>query len=807
MKQILINSEELQVRVAVVEDGTLQDFFMERTNKDRIVGSIYKGKIKNLEPSLQAAFVDIGVGKNAFLHYWDMLPATLEKLEGDGEDDDEPPAKNSHEPGHLCAECAGEEGEDQAEPEDAETPPSEAKADGEPATVLPAPRQGKKERGSLAKGLVPLEKSQPKGLIPLSKPKAEHGEEPKSGDPAPAAEEPKAEPTAPEAPAAEDTPVVEHIDVDENPRPLPEEQSGRGRDQNPRRPQGQNNNGGNGQRNGNQPPRGERNNGEENSEHRRRRRRRGRGGNAGQQAANGEARGPRKPGVFRRILETLFPGLKRSRLENGKPQQGQQQGQGGRAAAGKGGAQGRLTANSGKNELLPLTPNGKTPAVKGQQQGQGQPQGKVEKLPKPEKEKEQHPKKHEKKGYTVDDIPNLFHVDQEILVQVTKGPIGTKGARVTTNLSIPGRYLVLLPNCPHVGISRRVEDREERSRLKQMVRTILPPNTGVICRTEGVGLKKEHFQRDLQMLMDAWHKAEDTAAKHRAPVCVYQEPALVERTLRDNLTQDIDEIVCDTREAYELAQEMLKRFDRQDSIQVKLYSNPTPIFIKYGISQQIEGISNRKVPLPSGGYLCIDETEALIAIDVNTGKNRSGKDQPETILATNMEAVKEIARQLRLRNIGGLVVLDLIDMRSRKDQMAVYRAFKQYTAEDHARIKIYPISGLGLLEMSRQRESESLESTIYEDCPYCRGRGLIKTATSVSVEIQRRLNELLARKKDVQHFVITVHPKILERLRTVDHKVMNAMAAEYNRQLTFNASPELHIEAFHIADKDTGKVF
>ncbi len=818
MKQILINSEELQVRVAVVEDGTLQDFFMERTNKDRIVGSIYKGKIKNLEPSLQAAFVDIGVGKNAFLHYWDMLPATLEKLEGDGEDDDEPPAKNTHEPEHLCAECADEEGEAPAESVEGDDA-SETKSAEEPTPVLPQPPQGKKEHASLAKGLVPLEKSQPKGLIPLSKPKTEHPEPPKAAE-EPAAEAPKtaeepaaaAAPEAPKAAPEEPAPVVEHIDVDENPRPLPEEQSGRGRDQNSRRPQGPNGNGGNGQRNGNgnQLPRGERNNGDENGEHRRRRRRRGRGGNGGQQQSqNGGAKGARKPGVFRRILEALFPGLKRNRLDGGRVQGQQQPGQGARGVTGKGSDKGGLTANSGKNELLPLTPNGKAPGVKGQQQPQSgaQPQGKLEKLPKPDKEKEQHPKKQEKKGYTVEDIPNLFHVDQEILVQVTKGPIGTKGARVTTNLSIPGRYLVLLPNCPHVGISRRVEDREERSRLKQMVRSILPQNTGVICRTEGVGLKKEHFQRDLQMLMDAWHKAEDTAAKRRAPVCVYQEPALVERTLRDNLTQDIDEIVCDTREAYELAQEMLKRFDRQDSIQVKLYSNPTPIFIKYGISQQIEGISNRKVPLPSGGYLCIDETEALIAIDVNTGKNRSGKDQPETILATNMEAVKEIARQLRLRNIGGLVVLDLIDMRSRKDQMAVYRAFKQYTAEDHARIKIYPISGLGLLEMSRQRESESLESTIYEDCPYCRGRGLIKTATSVSVEIQRRLNELLARKKDVQHFVITVHPKILERLRTVDHKVMNAMAAEYNRQLTFNASPELHIEAFHIADKDTGKVF
>ncbi len=780
MKQILINSEELQVRVAVVEDGTLQDFFMERTNKDRIVGSIYKGKIKNLEPSLQAAFVDIGVGKNAFLHYWDMLPATLEKLEGEGEEDDEPPVKPGQERAEADQASNAEEDstfDPPAPPEARKGKEEEGEEEEEQAPVASKPALPKEmvlngqrdtsQDTTLTKGLLPLEKGQ-KGLIPLAKP-------------------------APEKPQEEELPPVT---TDENPPPLAEEIAGKPREG--RRNGGQPRNSGNangGAGAAKNPAAGEEASAGASTSHRRRRRRsRGvREGVSGVESSP-DAQGSKKPGVFRRVLEKLFPFLGKSRPQ-GKGKEGAPSAPGKETPRPSQG----LTANSGKNELLPLTPGGKAPV----QKPAGQT-AKLEKLPKGEKEK---PKKPEKKGYTVEDIPNLFHVDQEILVQVTKGPIGTKGARVTTNLSIPGRYLVLLPNCPHVGISRRVEDREERSRLKQMIRTILPPNTGVICRTEGVGLKREYFQRDLQMLMDAWHKAEDTAAKRRAPVCVYQEPALVERTLRDNLTQDIDEIVCDTKEAYNLALEMLQRFDRQDSIKVKLYSNPTPIFIKYGISQQIEGISNRKVPLPSGGYLCIDETEALIAIDVNTGKNRSGKDQPETILATNMEAVKEIARQLRLRNIGGLVVLDLIDMRSRKDQMAVYRAFKQYTAEDHARIKIYPISGLGLLEMSRQRESESLESTIYEDCPYCKGRGLIKTATSVSVEIQRRLNELLARKKDVQHFVITVHPKILERLRTVDHKVMNAMAAENNRQLTFNASPELHIEAFHIADKDTGKVF
>ncbi len=813
MKQILINSEELQVRVAVVEDGTLQDFFMERTNKDRIVGSIYKGKIKNLEPSLQAAFVDIGVGKNAFLHYWDMLPATLEKLEGDGDDDDEPvkpgqeradadlantadeddtydpPAPPQYDHAAASAQDEAEEAEDaqhEASCQCEECHNEKAVAEEEvieAEVVTPAPETAPQQEDQLAKGLLPLTDGK-SGLIPLAKPQAPVEET------APAVAE--------ESPAPAATAPVEQIVVDENPRPEALEQS----EGNAPRREGNNRGNNQAQRpNNGQPGNRPNNNGQQqsnnqggNGEGGNHRRRRHRGHGNRENGANNVERNnsAKRPGIFRRILETLFPALKRSRLatpQNGPQRQPQPKQQGG------------LTSNSGKGELVPLTPNGKTGTLKPLQPGQPQ-QPKMEKLPKPEK-----PKKPEKKGPTVEDIPNLFQVDQEILVQVTKGPIGTKGARVTTNLSIPGRYLVLLPNCPHVGISRRVEDKEERSRLKQMIRTILPPNMGVICRTEGAGLKREHFQRDLQMLMDAWHKAEETAAKRRAPVCVYQEPALVERTLRDSLTQDIDEIVCDTKEAFDLATEMLRRFDRQDSIKVKLYQNPAPIFIKYGISQQIEGISNRKVPLPSGGYLCIDETEALIAIDVNTGKNRSGKDQPETILATNMEAVKEIARQLRLRNIGGLVVLDLIDMRSRKDQMAVYRAFKQYTAEDHARIKLYPISGLGLLEMSRQRESESLESTMYEDCPYCKGRGLIKTATSVSVEIQRRLNELLARKKDVQHFVITVHPKILERLRTADHKVMNAMAAEHNRQLTFNASPELHIEAFHIADKETGKVF
>ena len=786
MKQIIINSEELQVSVAVVEDGKLQDYFMERNNKDRIVGSIYKGRIKNLEPSLQAAFVDIGVGKNAFLHYWDMLPATQEMLEDgdeDDADDDSAPAEPDTPP----------EGKPAPEAPAAQAAPEAQKAaPPPPAPAEPAPQPEKPLFPARPQGLIPLTPRKPAPAAPEA-PAAPATPEAQAAQPAqeaPAAQPAAEAPASPVEPVPEVPPQVVSSELPENPPPQQQ--------QAPKDGQGQGQSQGQGQ------------GGQEGGGHRRRRRggwrhrrdaQEGAGAGAGAGVAPSQAP---KPGFFRRLCEKLLPGLFRPKAVPVVPQQPQNAGGKNRPnAPAKGqlvpltptGKEGREKEKGGeerKGQLVPLTPTGKD--------GQSSQGGKRN-----ERKQERRP---EKKGPTVEDIPNLFKPDQEILVQVTKGPIGTKGARVTTNLSIPGRYLVLLPNCTHVGVSRRVEDHEERNRLKQMVKTLtLPPNMGVICRTVGAGLKREHFQRDLDMLLDAWKKGEETAARRRAPVCIYQEPALEERVLRDCLTQDIDEIICDTKDAYDRALAMLRRFDRQDSVKLKLYSNPTPVFIKYGLGQQIENIFNRKVMLPSGGYLCIDETEALIAIDVNTGKNRSGKDQPETILETNLEAVKEIARQLRLRNIGGLVVLDLIDMRSRKDQMAVFRAFKQYTSEDHARIKLYPISGLGLLEMSRQRESESLESTMYEDCPHCKGRGLIKTSTSVSVEIQRRLNELLARKKDVEHFVIAVHPKVLERLKTADRKVMDAMAAEYSRQLSFVANAAQHEEEYHITDRATGKEF
>jgi ribonuclease G len=406
---------------------------------------------------------------------------------------------------------------------------------------------------------------------------------------------------------------------------------------------------------------------------------------------------------------------------------------------------------------------------------------------------------------TVEQIPELFKVGQDVLVQVTKGPIGNKGARVTTNLSIPGRYLVLLPSSTHVGVSKKVESREERERLREILtRLELPEGMGIICRTVGAGRSEEQFRSDLSMLLETWRELEETARTKAAPCCVYQEPSLPERTLRDLLTEDVDEVVTDAKEIAELATALVRRFSRAERVKVRLYRNPRPLFEHYGLRDQIERIFRRQVELPGGGHLCVDETEALIAIDVNSGRNRSGKDHPETILTTNLEAVREVTRQLRLRNLGGLIVIDFIDMRAKKDQTTVFRALKEALAQDRARTRVYPISPLGLVEMTRQRETESVRSTVYCPCPYCQGRGLVKSATTMSVEIQRRLQEILQRFRRTMQLRVTVHPTILERLRNEDATLLAGLEAQSGGKLSFRGDPSLHREEFRIANVETG---
>ncbi|MDD5599476.1 MAG: Rne/Rng family ribonuclease, partial [Victivallaceae bacterium] len=411
--------------------------------------------------------------------------------------------------------------------------------------------------------------------------------------------------------------------------------------------------------------------------------------------------------------------------------------------------------------------------------------------------------------YTVKDIPNLFPSGTELLVQVVKGPIGSKGARLTTNISIPGRYLVLLPYSDHIGLSSKIDQKSERARLKKILSELdVPDGMGVICRTVGEGRKAVFFKRDLDMLLDYWHKVEEILEKHKGPCEVYSEPNLLERTVRDLMTEDIDEIQIDNEAACSKIRNLLNKFGgRKMAVKAACYKHAKPIFEYFNIKNQINQIFTREVPLPSGGCICIDETEALIAIDVNTGKGKRAGEQPEVILQTNIEAAEEIARQLRLRNVGGLVVIDFIDMRASRDRDTIFKLMRKLVRNDRAKSKILPLSRLGLMEMTRQREHESLQSTVLDRCPYCNGSGHVKSSLSMSVEIQRRLHSLFkARGPKGFSIRIFMHPDVLARLKNEDAELFDNLEKQYGRDLSFRGDSTMHHEEFKLVNPDTGKI-
>jgi ribonuclease G len=413
-------------------------------------------------------------------------------------------------------------------------------------------------------------------------------------------------------------------------------------------------------------------------------------------------------------------------------------------------------------------------------------------------------RRRDKPKITQKDIPRVYPPGSDIIVQVTKGPIGTKGPRVTTNLVVPGRYLVLLPNSDQSGISRKIENQQERQRLKKILRELsIPDGMGVIMRTAGEGQQKRYFVRDLALLLEEWRTVQDRIKNQPPATCVFQEPDLIERTVRDFLTEDVERIVVDNPKANDRMREMISKISKRSANKVKLYADPQPIFDRFNITKQLENAFSRQVHLKSGGYIVVDETEALVAIDVNTGRHKGGRDQESAILRVNLEAADEICRQLRLRNMGGLIVLDFIDMKGRRDQQLVYQRMKEGLRRDKAKTHILPISQLGLMEMTRQRHSESVRAAVYDDCPYCKGRGKVKSALTMSVEIQRKLSEILKKRpRDESDFQlrIVVHPTVLDRLRTEDEKHLIEMEKRYFGKLSFRADPAMHAEQFKIVN-------
>jgi ribonuclease G len=415
-------------------------------------------------------------------------------------------------------------------------------------------------------------------------------------------------------------------------------------------------------------------------------------------------------------------------------------------------------------------------------------------------------RKQSKKRLTAKDIPNVYPIGSEVIVQVTKGPIGSKGPRVSTNLSFAGRYLVLMPFSDRSGISRKIEDPKERARLRKILRELdIPDGLGVIIRTVGEGQRARYFVRDLHYLLEQWSRIEQQIRDLPAPACVFQEPDLVERTVRDFLTDEIDEVVCDDHAEVDRMVDMVGQISRRARNRIKFYDGAAPVFETFGVQKQVDDAFHRQVWLKCGGYIVIDETEALVAVDVNTGRNKGGRDVEKTILQTNLEAAEEIARQLRLRNIGGLIIGDFIDMKNRKDQQLVYQRMRERLKRDKAKTHVLPISSLGLMEMTRQRAQESLSDSIYQNCPYCEGRGMVKTTMSTSVELHRALNTVMRKYQDTIHDIrVILNPDVLKRLKEEDEELLVELERRYAGRLMFRADPTFHHEKFLVTDANTG---
>ena len=412
--------------------------------------------------------------------------------------------------------------------------------------------------------------------------------------------------------------------------------------------------------------------------------------------------------------------------------------------------------------------------------------------------------------YQAKDIPQLFPAGSDIVIQVVKDQIGTKGPRSTTNIALPGRYIVLMPFSGACGVSRKIEEASERERLKDILRSLtIPEGMGVVIRTAGEGKQARWFVRDLHMLLKRWQAiVEKINAPDRKPVLLYQEPGLIERTVRDFLTDEVDRILVDNPEDFKLVQDLVGEVSPRSRSRVELYADPIPVFERYNIERQIEQLFQRRVPLPSGGEIVIDETEALTAIDVNTGGHR-GKDGAKDgnfITQANLEAVTEAARQIKLRNLGGLIMIDTIDMKNAKDRKKVFDTLSDAMADDRAKHQILPISQLGVLQMTRQRHTESNTTSMYTACPHCQGRGIVKNPRTVSVEIQRKLLSVIRRLREVVgaekelEINILLHPVNLERIITEDREFFRDLMKSCKVRLGTKPDPTYSIEAFKLFD-------
>jgi len=773
-KEMLINVlQPEECRIAIIEDGILEELYVERTSHESYVGNIYKGRIVNIEPSIQAAFVDFGVGRNGFLHVSDVEQAYYRHLEQRGESNGRRGGgRGNGGRGRPQRPARRVPDDDDLEPqalgfprEDLETPP-ETQPAAEPAA------------GFEGAPLLPYQDdtaaAEPEGFAADLDMR-----EPAAGD--------------------EDQPAQR------GQRPQRESgrgrRRGRGRSRRPRTEDGA--------------PEGERVASTETGAAPDHAPPPGPGADAA--APPGQETGPSHPerprlmdSAERRTEEGDTPLPLTSTADLGDEE----------LSFGRPAAPDAFAPEPGvvENREQPLEDELAPPAP-GMEEELEMDEFAEERMEDFEEEAEiqERPTRRPRDdrrggrpggrpgvrrmggrpgmGRPKPLIQDIFKRGQEVLVQVIKEGIGTKGPTLSTYISIAGRYLVLMPGLNRIGVSRKIADDEQRRRLRDILNELQPPKgLGFIIRTAGLDRTKKELQGDLAYLSRLWQVVVRRIKKLKAPAEIYEESDMITRTIRDTFTGEIDSIVVDEPAAYEHAQEFMQIVMPRYANRLKLYNGTEPMFHKYGIEDEIARIQRRHVPLPNGGSIVIDQTEALVAIDVNSGNFRADNNAEETAYQMNLLAAKEIARQLRLRDLGGVIVNDFIDMRDDKHRRSVERAMREAVRRDRARTKILRISQFGLIEMTRQRIRPSLKRSVYQDCPHCSGTGQVKTYESMSIDVMRMM-QLAAHREHVHRIDIRVHEGVATYLLNRKRKEISKLEEAGDIQVVITGaagvSPEL----------------
>lgn len=416
---------------------------------------------------------------------------------------------------------------------------------------------------------------------------------------------------------------------------------------------------------------------------------------------------------------------------------------------------------------------------------------------------------YEEMGFPREDLPlyfnppsqieDLLSEGQEVLVQVSKEPLGTKGTRITSHITLPGRYLVYMPTVDHVGVSRRIKDEKERKRLREIVLTIRPSSGGFIVRTASEGAEPEEIRSDMDFLLRIWSNVQKKKENVPASSLIHSDLTMVLRVIRDILSSQVNRIVIDSKEEYDNILSFINTYMPKQKFEITLHESQEAIFDAYGIEMEIDKLLGRKVWLKSGGYIVIDMNEALVAVDVNTGRYVGKRNLADTILKTNLEAAKEIAYQLRLRNIGGIIIIDFIDMEREGDREKVYQALEEAIRKDRQKTNIFKISELGLVEMTRKRTRENIARILSEPCPYCEGAGLIKSKTTICYnlfrEIERATTELGG-----HSILVEVNPEVADLLYEEERSGVEDLERKLRKKIVIKGKAGFHQEQYNIIE-------